>query len=67
MDRKAGLAASQEQLKELEEAAFMRRQKYDDAKAELDSRRQLISDCEKDIVKLAKVRVDQASARYALP
>jgi chromosome segregation ATPase len=56
VDRKAGLAASEEQLTELEKVASQRKQKYEGAKGELDSRRQLISDCEKDIVKLSKVR-----------
>jgi structural maintenance of chromosome 2 len=56
-DKEAGLLELEQAVTELEEKAAECKQNYEDANTDLDSRRKRISDCEKEIVKLTKVRV----------
>lgn len=55
-EREAALAVAATEVAELETLAGDRKREYEEAKLELDSRRQRISECEKQIVKLAKAR-----------
>lgn len=55
-DRQAALSTSEKALGELELLANEHKSAYEEAKLDLDGRRQRICDCEKDIVKLTKVR-----------
>lgn len=55
-EREAALVASEKEVAELEKKAADCKRDYEDAKLELDGRRQRISECEKQIVKLTKAR-----------